>query len=439
MSERLRLALLMFLATMLLLTAGCSSWNIHKVWPWNDDDKPQPPTKVVAVWTDTVKYGGGGPAVRGFGGRLMFYATEKGEPVKVEGTLVVYAFDETNRKLSNAKPDRKYVYTPEQLSDHYSKSKLGHSYSVWIPWGDAMGPQAKISLIVRFVPEDKKDGKPSGGVLVGEQCTQILPGSKPEVTPPASPVLPAGGVASTSEGVRTVSHEIPVGAPQPAADPICNVPAGAAFAGGAVFAGGANLPGGPAFAGGANLPGGGVFAGGTAYPGGPIIPGGVTTSEMPAGMGHVRTTTIYVPPRSNLNQPDFPVANPSLQGSIPTANPMAGPNGYPATLNRQPGALPMAPASPLMNPANPATNPAGAAPPQALPASSSSYAPGMCPPNFSAWQPPRNSLSTHFEQARFRAPGEAVAPPTADRGLTTPLPAGSPFAPAPLPQSVPNS
>jgi hypothetical protein len=336
---------------------------------------------VVAVWTDTVKYGGGGPAIRGFGGRLMFYATEKGEPVKVDGTLVVYAFDETNRKPSNAKPDRKYVFTPEQLSDHYSKSKLGHSYSVWIPWDEALGQQVKISLIVRFIPEQKKDEKPGGGVLVGEQCTQVLPGSKPDVPPQPNPTLPVTGAPSNSEGVHTVSHEIPVGPPQPPAGAVDN------------------------------------------------LSGVTTTGEMPVAAGRIRTTTIYVPPRSNLNQPELPVAAQSMQGPITAASPLTGPNVYQGSLNRLPG----------VNSASPAVNPASAAPPQAPAASSSSYAPGMCPPNFSAWQPPRNSLSTRFEQARFRAPGEAVAPPASDRGPTTPAPAGSPFAPALPPQSAPSS
>ncbi len=81
----------------------------------------------------------------------------------------MYVFDETNRDPNNERPDRKYVFTKEQLASHYSKSKLGHSYSVWIPWDDAGGPQKELSLIVRFAPE-------KGGVVVGEQTKHILPG-----------------------------------------------------------------------------------------------------------------------------------------------------------------------------------------------------------------------------------------------------------------------
>ena len=48
-------------------------------------------------WSDTILTQTGHPPIRGFGGRLMFYEGKSEEPIKVDGTLVVYAFDETNR------------------------------------------------------------------------------------------------------------------------------------------------------------------------------------------------------------------------------------------------------------------------------------------------------------------------------------------------------
>ena len=91
------------------------------------------------------------------------------------------------------KPDRKYVFTKDQLPSHYSKSKLGHSYSVWLPWDETGGPQKEVSLIARFTPE-------KGGVVVGEQTKQILPG-KPQVIAknPADVALPASAAQATPE------------------------------------------------------------------------------------------------------------------------------------------------------------------------------------------------------------------------------------------------
>ena len=112
-----------------------------------------------------------GPPARGFGGRLTFYDSKADKPVKVDGTLVVYVFDEEGRDPGNAKPDRKYVFSKEDWERHYSKSELGHSYSVWLPWDEVGGPQKEISLIVRFTPS-------TGPTIVGEQARQVLPGVK---------------------------------------------------------------------------------------------------------------------------------------------------------------------------------------------------------------------------------------------------------------------
>ena len=148
-------------------------------WPFNQDDKPQKADRVIAVWSDTILTRADRPAQRGFGGRLMFYQGKKEEPVKVEGTLAVYAFDETGREPNNSKPDCKYVFTPEQLPAHYSKSKVGHSYSVWLPWDEAGGMQKEITLIVRF--ETK-----GGGLVVSQPARQLLPG---KVAPRPNPAV----------------------------------------------------------------------------------------------------------------------------------------------------------------------------------------------------------------------------------------------------------
>jgi hypothetical protein len=130
------------------------------------------PDRVLASWCDTMMTQTGQTPIRGFGGRLMFFEGKKEKPIKVEGTLVIYGFDETGRDPSNAKPDYKFVITAEQFPAHYSKSKIGHSYSVWVPWEEVGGMQKEITLIVRFEPK-------VGSVVLGEQCRLTLPGTLP--------------------------------------------------------------------------------------------------------------------------------------------------------------------------------------------------------------------------------------------------------------------
>jgi len=165
-------------ALAILFSGGCATFDLSKRIPWGagEDGKPAAPMRLMAVWTDTTMTSPGKPAMRGMGGRIIFY-DQANEPVKVKGTLVVYAFDETNRDPTNVTPDRKYVFLPEDFEKHYSKGRLGHSYSFWLPWDQVGGKQAAISLIARFQPE-------KGGEIIGEQTKHLLPGLTGEMAPP---------------------------------------------------------------------------------------------------------------------------------------------------------------------------------------------------------------------------------------------------------------
>jgi hypothetical protein len=165
-----------------LLLAGCSLWvpgqNIKKHFdlskniPWGggSDGQFTRAMKLIAVWQHSVLHQDQHRPVRGFGGRVWFYGPDGEKPVEVDGTLEVYAFDETDRDPTNVQPDRKYVFSSEELQKHHSDNALGHSYSFWLPWGDVNGPPVEISLIARFTPKD------GSGSIVGEETKHLLPG-----------------------------------------------------------------------------------------------------------------------------------------------------------------------------------------------------------------------------------------------------------------------
>jgi hypothetical protein len=168
------------LAGSLLLATGCrgpwsEDWKFKDMFdvnmtPWSKDEpKVETPRRIVDAWTDTVLHQAGKTPQRGFGGRLIFYGKKEEQPVLVDGQLVIYAFDETNRASTDNKPTRRYVFPADQMVRHLSKSGAGPSYSVWLPWDEVGGPQKEVSLIARFEPK-------KGPIVVGEQTRHILPG-----------------------------------------------------------------------------------------------------------------------------------------------------------------------------------------------------------------------------------------------------------------------
>lgn len=159
----------MLLLSGLAITAvGCAKFDLRRNIPWQEtSDKPV--RSVVAFWTEAVIERTSGPPYRGFGGRLLFYPADMSHPVKVQGTVVVYAFDEDLPPPENLKPVRKFVFTNEQLQQVYSESKLGPSYNLLIPWEEFSPKSRRVSLIVRFIPEN-------GPSVVSEQVKVFLPG-----------------------------------------------------------------------------------------------------------------------------------------------------------------------------------------------------------------------------------------------------------------------
>ena len=201
MSPRLFVSASLLIATLLPAT-GCKtplaeSLNFKKVaklnerMPWHDEEAPREgiPNRVVGNWTDAIHYQEGKTPHRGFGGRLLFYDDEGQDPILVDGQLVIYAFNEKGRARTDNMPTRRYVFPAEELPKLMSKSELGTSYSVWLPWDEVGGPQAEVSLVCRFEPK-------AGPPLVSEQTRHYLQG---EEMP--APIADGGQNPKVPEGV----------------------------------------------------------------------------------------------------------------------------------------------------------------------------------------------------------------------------------------------
>jgi hypothetical protein len=184
-----------------ILLGGCASMNMQTSVPWAKEEKPQEtsPKRMVAIWTDTVLHAAGKPSTRGFGGRLYFY-DETNNAIPVEGTLVVYAYDDSRSNSLAREPDRKFVFRPEEFVEHSDSTQLGQSYSVWIPWDALGGYRAEVTLLPMFTTN-------KGNVIAGEQSKLSLPGLTP--APQGLAAGPPAGVHHDG-AVQQASYMTPV-------------------------------------------------------------------------------------------------------------------------------------------------------------------------------------------------------------------------------------
>ena len=183
------------------LLVGCAPLTVPKTitWPGQSNSKPQVPLRTTAFWTDCVLNQQGMSGVSGFGARILFYGKDDETPIMVDGSLTVYGYDDTSGD-EHSTPSRKFVFPAEYLEKHYSKSDLGHSYSIWIPWQSADGPQRQISLILRF------EARKGGAIVISEMSRHSLPGFASEAEQQSSTKTgqPPARLRST---VRQATHE----------------------------------------------------------------------------------------------------------------------------------------------------------------------------------------------------------------------------------------
>jgi hypothetical protein len=160
--------------------------------------EPKTPQRLVATWTDTILNTAGQSPKRGFGGRLVFFERAETDPVRVNGQLVVYAFDETNPEPQKTHPTRRYVFPAEDFARMESDSTLGASYSVFLPWDEVGGPPKKISLITRFEPA-------KGAIVLGEQTRHYLPGV--DIDGKMTTQIAEGKVESETSSVQLAGYQ----------------------------------------------------------------------------------------------------------------------------------------------------------------------------------------------------------------------------------------
>ncbi|MEZ6131029.1 MAG: hypothetical protein R3C59_20350 [Planctomycetaceae bacterium] len=153
--------------------SGCQSLSLAPRQLFDDEPEFVTPTKIIPVWSDTVLHQVGSKGQRGCGGRVMFYAGDGKRAVRVDGSLVVYVWNDSENE-EQRKPDRKYVFPAEDLQKHYSTSPVGESYSFWIPWDGTGGEQTRLTLVARFVGRN-------GAEITSTPGKVILPGRVPEL------------------------------------------------------------------------------------------------------------------------------------------------------------------------------------------------------------------------------------------------------------------
>ena len=190
-------------------------------WASKKEEAPVPypnPVKIAATWTPDSLVQSGRTPTRGFGGRIFFY-DERSRPVPVEGSLIVHGFDDLAE--SPEKRVKRFEFTPEQFTRHFSQTDLGASYSVWIPWDAVGGEQRRITLVASFKTAEGKmvQGLPAALVLPGRTTEDAEAATIAKFSPQYREYLEAtqsGATRSSGLTTTTIPRRSSIRSNQPA-------------------------------------------------------------------------------------------------------------------------------------------------------------------------------------------------------------------------------
>ncbi len=202
-----------FLTTLVLATivcsVGCAGLGKSKVRGPSalksmfSDDAPEffVPSSMVSIWKPSTFEKPGTKSIRGFGGRFYFH-NARNEPIKVDGTLTIYGYDDDDGETSG-QANRKFVFDTKTFQQHHSASGFGDSYSFWVPWDEVGGFEKTITLIPVFKSAD-------GKIPESQPATLRLPGKKREIAAsaqdslygPGTQVISASGIVTDKPMVQ---------------------------------------------------------------------------------------------------------------------------------------------------------------------------------------------------------------------------------------------
>uniref|UniRef100_A0A7C2NXD1 Lipoprotein n=1 Tax=Schlesneria paludicola TaxID=360056 RepID=A0A7C2NXD1_9PLAN len=160
---------------LLFAASGCATLE----FPW-DQTTPtasakNPVVQITCLWEPSEGRDPDGLPCRGFAGQILFLGNKGGTPVKVDGSVMVYVFDDQGTPEEQTRPIHQFSFDAAAWSQHLRVGTLGPAYHVFIPYTRKGTYEASCSLRVKLTPTE-------GSPIYSDPSTIPLRGKKRELT-----------------------------------------------------------------------------------------------------------------------------------------------------------------------------------------------------------------------------------------------------------------
>lgn len=178
----------------LMLIAGCATLDFDLAnFGREATEHTSQVSEVVCLWEAAEGVGLDGLPCRGFAGQIMFFTQGRAEPVRINGGVRVYVFDDHGTIEEQSRPLHEFEFPAEAWNTYLRKTNLGPAYQVFIPYTRKGGRLASCALRVRMSGENRLP-------LYSKLATVTLPGRR---------VVDATAVAASQTSAGAAKHVDP--------------------------------------------------------------------------------------------------------------------------------------------------------------------------------------------------------------------------------------
>lgn len=149
--------------------AGCTTLDLNLADFRREVDQTASVAEIVCLWEAAEGVGLDGLPTRGFAGQVLFFVKGQAEPVKVNGDVRIYLFDNLGTSEEQSRPLHEFNFPGDAWNAFLAKTNLGKAYQIFIPYTRKGGLQANCALRVRITAPDRKP-------VYSKLATVALPG-----------------------------------------------------------------------------------------------------------------------------------------------------------------------------------------------------------------------------------------------------------------------
>lgn len=136
----------------LLVASGCGSLDLNLT---RGDRDVRAVKEIVCLWEPGEGVGLDGLPTRGFAGQLLFFKPGSDVPVRVDGDVRIYVFDDQGTMAEQSRPLHEFDFPSAVWQAFAHDTNLGPAYQIFVPYTRKGHNFADCAIRVRFTAKDQ--------------------------------------------------------------------------------------------------------------------------------------------------------------------------------------------------------------------------------------------------------------------------------------------